>query len=549
MVAEGTSSKRINFKKDNTTGTWGGITFTKLPLSTLSSSTLDNVIVSGAVSVSCLNNASVTIENSTIENCTNGIHIYNSEPIIRNNHITNPSGHGIYGEASGKSPLIQGNIIEKTSSCSSYHTGEGIYLGNSTNPFITHNDIKGFWDGIYYGGGGIGYFTDNDYFTPEINNRIYDNGNTSLNITYGSYLYAGGYTHSDPPELVGNFNSIYENSPLYDAMALHSSTILAEQNWWGINGAQKYTSDRGVIDSKDMLDYDPWGEGPPPEKAVSNIKLLNPGEDDDISWCVTFEKQGRITELIARCRQMLEQNSHPKFALVELVKLIHKHHLNNLKAYLDSLLIGNRPFKASVMNHLASIALENDKYNIAVQLYNAIISNYPGSELAINAMFEKFFAALLYKNDRTAAGELLDELEALGLTNDDFLLRLETAELLYNSSPGGSNMGKQVASDDNNPKKYELLGNYPNPFNPSTKISYALPYHSSVDLIIYDILGREIKSFNISSQSSGKQYITWNGTNDYNVPVSSGVYLYRISIKSLENSETFSTTSKLLLMK
>jgi flagellar hook assembly protein FlgD len=93
------------------------------------------------------------------------------------------------------------------------------------------------------------------------------------------------------------------------------------------------------------------------------------------------------------------------------------------------------------------------------------------------------------------------------------------------------------------------LGNYPNPFNPSTTISYTLPYQSSVELVIYDIMGAKVKSFSIPSQSSGYQSILWNGRNENGNPIASGIYLYRISIKSLENNETFVKSAKLLMLK
>ena len=67
-----------------------------------------------------------------------------------------------------------------------------------------------------------------------------------------------------------------------------------------------------------------------------------------------------------------------------------------------------------------------------------------------------------------------------------------------------------------------LFEAYPNPFNPITNINYALPYQSSVELVIYDIMGREIKSFHIPSQSSGYQSIIWDGTNENGSSVSSG---------------------------
>lgn len=98
-------------------------------------------------------------------------------------------------------------------------------------------------------------------------------------------------------------------------------------------------------------------------------------------------------------------------------------------------------------------------------------------------------------------------------------------------------------------KNFKLNQNYPNPFNPSTTISYALPYQSSVEIIIYDLMGKEIKSFTVPSQSAGYNRLVWDGKNESGNPVTSGVYFYRISIKSLENNETFIKTAKMLMLK
>ena len=95
-----------------------------------------------------------------------------------------------------------------------------------------------------------------------------------------------------------------------------------------------------------------------------------------------------------------------------------------------------------------------------------------------------------------------------------------------------------------------MLGNFPNPFNPTTTISYNLPRTSDVELRIYDVLGNEVKSFFISSQSVGTQKIVWNGTNNYNEQVSSGIYIYRFKAVSREGkNEMFVKSAKLILMK
>lgn len=100
------------------------------------------------------------------------------------------------------------------------------------------------------------------------------------------------------------------------------------------------------------------------------------------------------------------------------------------------------------------------------------------------------------------------------------------------------------------PKEYELKGNYPNPFNPSTTIAYALPYESSVRLTIYDITGAEVKNYTFDAQSAGYHKLQWNGRNSSNDSVPSGVYLYELVASSNQsNTGTFKESAKMLLLK
>ncbi len=108
----------------------------------------------------------------------------------------------------------------------------------------------------------------------------------------------------------------------------------------------------------------------------------------------------------------------------------------------------------------------------------------------------------------------------------------------------------KVAAETQLPKKYSLLGNYPNPFNPSTQIEYTLPNTSEVEVEIYDLTGKLVKSFNISSQTAGINTLKWNGTNSNGKQVASGIYLYHFKAVSLEGkNETFEKSAKLILMK
>ncbi|NOG98239.1 MAG: T9SS type A sorting domain-containing protein [Ignavibacteriae bacterium] len=102
----------------------------------------------------------------------------------------------------------------------------------------------------------------------------------------------------------------------------------------------------------------------------------------------------------------------------------------------------------------------------------------------------------------------------------------------------------------NTPNNFQLYQNYPNPFNPRTSITYNLPRASAVTITIFDILGNKIRSISNSSQSAGIQSIVWNGTNNNNSQVASGLYLYHFKAVSLEGkNEIFESTGKLLLLK
>jgi hypothetical protein len=78
----------------------------------------------------------------------------------------------------------------------------------------------------------------------------------------------------------------------------------------------------------------------------------------------------------------------------------------------------------------------------------------------------------------------------------------------------------QIADNDLIPETFALYTNYPNPFNPTTTISYDLPEQSQVTLDIYDILGKQIKTLVNQSQDAGKRIAVWDGTDNLGRPVS-----------------------------
>ncbi len=95
-----------------------------------------------------------------------------------------------------------------------------------------------------------------------------------------------------------------------------------------------------------------------------------------------------------------------------------------------------------------------------------------------------------------------------------------------------------VAADDAIPSAFELKRNYPNPFNPTTLISYVLPARSRVKLAIYDVLGKNVTTLIDGEQSAGTHRVEWNGRTSRGYSAASGVYLYRIETESTTQART-----------
>ncbi len=93
------------------------------------------------------------------------------------------------------------------------------------------------------------------------------------------------------------------------------------------------------------------------------------------------------------------------------------------------------------------------------------------------------------------------------------------------------------------PTEFTLSQNQPNPFNPTTDISFSLPRTGAVKLVVYNILGAEIATLVDEVRAAGIHTVTWNGQDKSGRAVASGVYLYRLS------TSDFSATKKMVLMK
>jgi hypothetical protein len=136
-------------------------------------------------------------------------------------------------------------------------------------------------------------------------------------------------------------------------------------------------------------------------------------------------------------------------------------------------------------------------------------------------------------------------LSALGNNSSSNSIRITPTSELPPCAPGLDDIVPK-----NVPSQYALMQNYPNPFNPTSVIKYQLPVDSRVNLKIYNLLGEEVITLVDAVQNAGYQSVQWNGINNSNIKLPSGVYIYTMTATDIQNQKNiFSEVKKMLLIK
>jgi hypothetical protein len=131
----------------------------------------------------------------------------------------------------------------------------------------------------------------------------------------------------------------------------------------------------------------------------------------------------------------------------------------------------------------------------------------------------------------------------------DFEDNLNDAEEFFTEELGGVALEKQVTAFEQSaaleglPETFRLYPNFPNPFNPETRIQFDLPQAEHVELRIYNTLGQLVRTLVDQPYSAGSFSVIWDGRDDNGQPLASGIYIYKMT------AGAFTAQHKLLLLK
>ncbi|MBK6679051.1 MAG: T9SS type A sorting domain-containing protein [Ignavibacteriales bacterium] len=478
---------------------------------------INNAIISnGSAGISAWNPASLSISNTTIENCWFGVAVQ-SRPIgsiyLDNVKVLNCDARGV--------TLDNANLEIKNSRISGSDYGIRI-----VNGMVFSGDYNAWYqyglDTLSYNSCGL-YSYDSD-------------------VNFGFY---------DEPDFQGINNLFSENST--NIVAWEGSEISAQHNFW-----DDISDLRIEVDLKSNVYTSPEleeGSDNPLEGDESDQKA-NTGKFANGEGSTVKEKIGIIRGLIksgkpklARvlCVNILENNSDDELvplALRLFKRTFNREEIDDYKAFLEH---GNHTRKGTIAKGLLQVQNAIYEENPIVFL-DSVASEYTKKFPAEQALYKKAVYQMMVQGDRKGAkisrlkletdfpeSHLLADLNLL--LSDTMTARNST----INQGLGKANSEGVVTVEYD----YNLYNNYPNPFNPETVIKFSLKEKSNVTLTVYNIAGQKVAELVSGEMEKGFHEKKFNGTK-----LSSGVYIFRLSAQSLEHANTsYTKTMKALLLK
>lgn len=193
---------------------------------------------------------------------------------------------------------------------------------------------------------------------------------------------------------------------------------------------------------------------------------------------------------------------------------------------------------------LIPIYIDNKEYDKALVLSDELLAELPNGKHACRILYGKGLIYKFYLKDDQNAREVFEQLmkdypsDHLALLAEDHLGGKGSAPRIQ---PGGQTTEKETVAGLS-------LANFPNPFNTTTTIQYGLPEDGHVTLRIYSLQGRLVATLINEEKQTGLYSVEWNNQSQQAIPVSSGLYFYKMIYRSKEGDSKV-LTGKMMYLK
>ena len=151
------------------------------------------------------------------------------------------------------------------------------------------------------------------------------------------------------------------------------------------------------------------------------------------------------------------------------------------------------------------------------------------------------WGANLTDEQRVAVRDKIKEMRSQGAKREE--IRTAIDEMIRGFSIQAPDNSEKLSSVTASGENGIIAQSYPNPFNPETNIAYTLNAPANVRIQIYNVTGQLIRTFDVGYQPAGNYSVHWDGRNENEETIASGVYLYRIEAGS------YTVTNRMVLLK
>jgi len=452
----------------------------------------------------------------------------NASPRIENCNISGNLNYGTSGIiTSNASIFLRKNLISYNSNGVSCNSGGGAWFG-----------VYGYYYNCYSG-----------------NNRIINNSCVGVSSSTSS-PYLGSINNS-----MVSGNAIYGNST---ANLAHSGwqSIMAENAWWG---APTPDTSKILVSGGGTIDYSPWCTSEPQFKlrtsesisesaeykisgtgnnssSISNqySALTDPFEEALILiMSESYDKAFSLYKSIFSKAKGKQQISDCLFGLLTLYRAKPS---KNILDYMELIGKEKTEMKPTADYVLGNSLIVTDKTDEAIAKYQSVIDDAKDLNMVRASKISLAIAYCLHKKEKVKASLLFNELERefkpintaeeieLGFVN--WLINRNEPTFRIEETRNQENLNKDNISETIS------LTNFPNPFNPSTTIKYSLPKDMKVKIVVYDIMGREIKVLVDEMKTKGEHAVIFDASK-----AASGTYYYKLE------TPKFSKINRMILLK
>lgn len=500
-----------------------------------------------------------TISNALIDIPSGSVIKVGSGTFTENVSMSNKYNVDIIGQGYNSS-YINGNVSITSSDYSDLSDLKTKNI-STNNSWITINYVKGDKFTIY---GDEVQINNSIFSSGQVPNQITNCDGTIYNCDITECLI-GVYLLSNSLYNVGN-NYFCQNDG--DIYAYSGSTAFAMYNTYSYNPYQSCDGDVRISGTTDICGLNKLAKrntennlqnnGDEPSKQEFSVvdeqyaSLLQEVNDEKVSTGTVDMKnyENDYDLVIDEYKAFLDKYPNSKEAPSAVFRTVHcyqqKDDYDGYYDFINVLLLDEKydGIKPHVERHLVAYYVHEQAYKTAIETADKVISYSNQDEnLYCELLYEK---GLIYKyqlNEKEKAEEMFVTIVKEHPENK----MVSYAE--FQLEEMGYELEKELPGEQELANSEFTCEIYPNPFNPSTTISYTIPYVSNVEISIYDIMGREIKSFTTYQQAKGSHKVVWDGTNSSGNRVSSGIYFYRFEAALFNNNKQFVKSAILLLVK